>query len=175
MSSPRLSEARQDILNSAAFRLTLRFAGIFIACLLVLGLGLGLTARWVVEHEAKGQIEEELGELRDAFDRGGAAALAGSIAERVGKGYRDLINTLAIGQLGYPLDPGGPEIASLPLRKIGCQERTGPEAGLALAVEAGHRPQARRVHGGARQEPVTFNGGLERAPTTPDLPAQFPG
>ena len=81
MLSLRLSEIRHDIMGSAAFRLTLRFAGIFVACLMVLDLGLGLTARWVVEHEAKAQVEEGLGGLRRAFDQGGATGLARLIEE----------------------------------------------------------------------------------------------
>lgn len=110
MSSLRLSEVRQDIIGSAAFRLTLRFAGIFVACLLVLDLGLGLTARWVVEREAKAQVEEELGALRTAFDKAGAAGLARLIGEHaedaedagIVLGYQTADGALLAGGLAIP-------------------------------------------------------------------------
>lgn len=110
MSSLRLSEVRQDIIGSAAFRLTLRFAGIFVACLLVLDLGLGLTARWVVEREAKAQVEEELGSLRTAFDQGGATGLARLIGEHAEDaeeagivfGYQTADGALLAGGLAIP-------------------------------------------------------------------------
>ncbi len=85
MSSLRLSEIQHDIMGTAAFRLTLRFAGIFVACLMVLDLGFGLTARWVVEHEAKSQVEESLGGLRREFDQDGATGLARLIEELSGE------------------------------------------------------------------------------------------
>jgi signal transduction histidine kinase len=81
MSSPSLAEIRRDIAGSAAFRLTLRFAAIFVACLLVLDVVFGMTARWVIEHEARAEVEELLDELREAYDEGGAGAIAGLIAD----------------------------------------------------------------------------------------------
>jgi signal transduction histidine kinase len=70
-------------MSSAAFRLTLRFAGIFVLCLLLFDVAFGAVARWVVEREAKAEVEEQLGDLRGAFDRGGAAALAELIADNI--------------------------------------------------------------------------------------------
>ena len=63
MPSLRLSEARKDIVGSTVFRLTLRFAAIFVVCLLVFNVALGLTARWRVEYQAMARVDEEFGTL----------------------------------------------------------------------------------------------------------------
>jgi signal transduction histidine kinase len=110
MSSPPQSEIRHDILTSAAFRLTLRFAGIFVVCLLLLDLGIGLAARWSVEHQTKGEVEEQLSELREVFDQGSARALTETIAEIAKKleedglvlGYQSADGALLAGELLIP-------------------------------------------------------------------------
>jgi signal transduction histidine kinase len=82
MSSPALSEARRKIVRSASFRLSLRFAGIFIACILTFNLGLGVAARWHVERQAKADVERELKGFVSAFGAAGAMGLTKRIAAR---------------------------------------------------------------------------------------------
>lgn len=81
MSSLRLEALRREVTRTAAFRLTLRFAVFFVACLLVLDLGLGLVARWGIERTTRAEIEEALDSLRKAHGAGGAAAVARLAAE----------------------------------------------------------------------------------------------
>ncbi len=76
MSLPSPIEIRRDILSSAAFRLTLRFAAVFVVCLLVLNLALGAAARRYVERSARDAVMELSADIRAAFDHGGALAIA---------------------------------------------------------------------------------------------------
>ncbi|MDH3668284.1 MAG: HAMP domain-containing histidine kinase [Paracoccaceae bacterium] len=76
MSLPSPIEIRHDIASSAAFRLTLRFAAVFVLCLLVLNLALGAATRWYVERSARDAVMELSAEIRAAFDHGGASAIA---------------------------------------------------------------------------------------------------
>lgn len=115
MPSLSLSEAGKDIVGSTVFRLTLRFAAIFVACLLVFNVALGLTARWQVEYKAMARVDEELGALRRAFDDAGAAGIARLIGERAGVtqergvtfGHQAADGTLLAGGLAIAqLEPG---------------------------------------------------------------------
>ena len=80
MSSLNLSERRKQVAASAAFRLTLRFTVIFVTTLLVLGLAAGLLARWIVEADIRGDVEEGLEDLTAAYERAGAAGVEEAIA-----------------------------------------------------------------------------------------------
>ena len=81
MLSLRRNELRRAMLSSAAFRLTLRFAAIFVTCLLIFDVIGGLTARWYVERQTRAQVEDLIEEARRAFDFGGADALDGFLRE----------------------------------------------------------------------------------------------
>lgn len=74
------ADARHAIFRSAAFGLSVRFALLFVVCLLVLDLGLGLTARWAIKHAARSNIEESLELYRSAFLSGGSAEIAQLLA-----------------------------------------------------------------------------------------------
>ena len=150
MSSLRLSEIRHDIMGSAAFRLTLRFAGIFVACLMVLDLGVGLTARWVVEYELKAQVEDGLDGLRRAFDEGGATGLARLIGERTEGaddddltfGHQTADGTLLAGGLAIP----EPEIGWIVLTPEGIDEDE------ALWVKSARLPDGTWINSAASSE-----------------------
>lgn len=110
MSSLRLAELRRDISASATFRLTLRFAGIFVACLLALDLLLGFVVQELIERGAKSEIEETLAELRQAHQAGGAEALMRRISDiaseadddEVTIGYQAEGGALVAGDLSLP-------------------------------------------------------------------------
>ena len=91
MSSLPLTETPSAIMHSAAFRMTLRFAVLFVAGLLFLNLALGLTARWIVEQDIASEVEEQLGRMTDIFDDGGATALAKYFRENFDEGEEDLL------------------------------------------------------------------------------------
>lgn len=80
MSLQNLSNLHAQVAGTAAFRLTLRFALIFIVCLLTLNLALGLGARWLTSSQIRGDVEGQLDRLELAFEQGGAPALARTIA-----------------------------------------------------------------------------------------------
>ena len=50
-----------EIAHSAAFRLTIRFAAVFVACLLVADLAIGFGARWIVRERTIAALDETLG------------------------------------------------------------------------------------------------------------------
>lgn len=110
MSSPARSEARHNIVRSASFRLSLRFAGIFIACILTINLGLGVAARWHVERQAKADVESELTGFVSAFGAAGAVGLAKRMAAQADElsdhamraGYQGPDGRLRAGQLALP-------------------------------------------------------------------------
>ena len=115
MSSPALNKVRHDIVRSASFRLTLRFAGIFIACLLAIDLGLGAALQWHVENEAKVEVENELEGFVAAFDAGGSAMLIERLIARADEladadlqaGYRGADGKTLAGQLALPAPAAG--------------------------------------------------------------------
>ena len=55
---------RAEIARSAAFRLTLRFAAVFVACLLVADLAVGFGARWIVRERTIAALDETLADSR---------------------------------------------------------------------------------------------------------------
>ena len=61
MSSLRRTDLGAGLARSAAFRLTLRFAAVFVVCLLLADLVVGSTARWMVRREALAAVEDTLG------------------------------------------------------------------------------------------------------------------
>jgi len=81
MSSTLFARLRRDIAGAAAFRLTLRFAGLFVLCLLTFDLVAGLAARWAVERSIRAEVAEILDEAAEAYAEDGADGLAAAIAE----------------------------------------------------------------------------------------------
>ena len=146
MSSLSLSEARQDIMGSAVFRLTLRFAAIFVACLLIFNVGLGLTVRWQVENKAKAQVEEQFGMLLGAFEDAGATGLARLIGEHAGDGHEhDFV-------YGHQAADGTPLAGDLAIPQLETgwfdytPERTDEDA--ALWVKSAQLPDGTWIHVG---------------------------
>src|SRR5918999_6300079 len=80
MSSPRRADARAEIARSAAFRLTLRFAAVFVACLLVTDVAVGFGARWVVRQQAMATLEETLAAVASAAEAGGPGGIAEAVS-----------------------------------------------------------------------------------------------
>lgn len=108
MSSPSLAELRRAAGGSATFRLTLRFAGIFVACMLALDLVIGLAAQSIIERRARVEIEEALAALGEADRAGGEEALRARIAALSGEadelsfGYQAPGGALLAGTLALP-------------------------------------------------------------------------
>ena len=61
-----------EIARSAAFRLTIRFAALFVACLLVADLAIGFGARWIVRERTIAALDETLRAMQAAYATGGA-------------------------------------------------------------------------------------------------------
>jgi len=90
------------IAHSATFRLSLGFAGLFVACLLVIDLGFGLVARWVIERSARDAVETTLADLKDAFAAGGREAVIRRLDDRSADAAEDGLT------LGYRAGDGRP-------------------------------------------------------------------
>ena len=104
MSSLRRTDLGAGLARSAAFRLTLRFAAVFVVCLLLADLVVGSTARWVVRREALSAVEDTLGTLKAAFETGGADAAIEAFddladTDEMVVGYQDARGSLRAGDL----------------------------------------------------------------------------
>lgn len=104
------TEFRHGILSSAVFRLTVRYAFVFVLCLLILNLALGAAARWYIERAARGGVMDLSAELREAFDEDGASAIADFVAAEAAElddeglllGHQSPDGTLLSGNLAIP-------------------------------------------------------------------------
>jgi signal transduction histidine kinase len=104
MSSLRRTDLGAGLTRSAAFRLTLRFAAVFVVCLLLADLVVGSAARWVVRREALSAVEDTLGTLKAAFETGGADAVVDAFRDAADSdemvlGYQDAGGSLRAGDL----------------------------------------------------------------------------
>ena len=111
-SPPHHAEMRRGIVGSAAFRLTVRFALLFMACLLVLDLCFGVAARWVIVRVARSEIEQTLDLYRASFDAGGNAEIAQLLAanadaDAIVIGHQSPAGTLLAGSLALPMPAEG--------------------------------------------------------------------
>jgi signal transduction histidine kinase len=102
--------------RSAAFRLTLRFAAVFVVCLLLADLAVGSATRWVVRREALSAVEDTLGTLKAAFETGGADAVVDAFRDAANSdamvvGYQDANGSLRAGDLALsPPSAGWAEV-----------------------------------------------------------------
>ncbi len=104
---PRRADVRHAIVGSAAFRLTLRFAALFVIGMLVLDLGLGLAARWAIVRDAHSEIEETLDDYRIAFETEGRSGVDRLLAanaddDEILFGHQSPEGTLLTGSLALP-------------------------------------------------------------------------
>lgn len=110
MSSQRPASLRREIVRSASFRLSLRFAGIFVACLILLDLGLGSASLGYIAHREKAALGAQLDTLEQAFAKSGEAgvrqaveaAAADANASRTTVGYSNAVDGLLVGTLDVP-------------------------------------------------------------------------
>ena len=72
MSLPAPTSLRSEIARSAAFRLTIRFAAVFVVCLLLADLSIGLGVRWIVRERTIAALDETLQATHAAYAAGGA-------------------------------------------------------------------------------------------------------
>jgi signal transduction histidine kinase len=116
MSLPAPASFRAEIARSAAFRLTIRFAAIFVACLLVADLAIGFGARWIVRDRTIAALDATLETTQAAYATGGAGQFSealGRLAEddedgEVMLGYQDPAGNLLAGSLARAAP--GPEL-----------------------------------------------------------------
>ncbi len=107
MSSPAPLSWRAEIARSAAFRLTIRFAAIFVVCLLVADLAVGFGVRWIVRDRTIAALDETLLAAHAAYATGGAGDLSETLGRLVGDdedgevmlGHQDPAGNLASGSL----------------------------------------------------------------------------
>ena len=96
-----------EIARSAAFRLTIRFAAVFVACLLVADLAIGFGARWIVRERTIAALDETLGAMQAAYATGGAREVSETLGRLASEdedgevmlGHQDPAGNLLAGSL----------------------------------------------------------------------------
>ena len=107
MSLPAPASLRGEIARSAAFRLTIRFAAVFVVCLLVADLSIGLGVRWIVRERTIAALDETLQAAHAAYATGGAREVSETLGRlanddedgEVMLGHQDRAGNLLAGSL----------------------------------------------------------------------------